>query len=148
MTDFFAVAAGVSVFVGFDLGAVIVCLLFLANGGSLGARRRGHADSDDRVGGYLLLSRYVPCTIAQSTRAGFQERKPQTLASHSRQHARCFGVARIYARMTCLVCRSHAARRMRMRMHSHGEADSNSDSDSEHECVVVCAAWCRVWLGT
>jgi hypothetical protein len=102
------------------------------------------------VTGRLLLSSYVPCTIAQSTRAGFQERKPQTLASHSRQHARCFGVARIYARMTCLVCRSHAARRMRMRMHRHGEAasDSGSGSDSEHECVVVSGVWCRVWLGT
>jgi hypothetical protein len=30
--DFFAVAAGVCVFVGFDLGAVIVCLLFETEG--------------------------------------------------------------------------------------------------------------------
>jgi hypothetical protein len=95
--------------------------------------------------------------IAQSIRAGFQEGKSQTLASHSRQHARWFGVTRIYARMTCLVCRSHAARRMRM--HRHGEAASDSDSDSGCvvSCVwcalcgvhcVVCTVWCRVWLGT
>jgi hypothetical protein len=78
---------------------------------------------------YLLLPGYVLCTIAQS----------QTLASHSRQHARWFGVARIYARMTCLVCRSHAARRMRM--HRHGEAASDSDSDSK---CVVCGVWCAL----